>query len=318
MVQLVKRMVKYRSSAYPELLFVHDWLLTLACRRAKLTPEGSLCDSLEESLYKARKRRQRVYDSGGERDAVLLGAPKPITNEEEAAVLWSPGAVACANPASMRGLPYLLGQDRTMADDGWPVFADTPEEQRAGCILHALGVEGPLGAGKDGVAVTLQKFVRADLPVRDTLSCTQCLTQTRKNNEWAIVNYKLEGEDQVVKDQLYICHFLFFVRAELCGVGIADAPAAAPLKLGVARVYECEGVSGAGVRPADPAINMLHEFVRVPDLTPDPVINPGYTGLFALDLRTIDSQVVPTKEVDGSRCFAIASKLSGRTAGVKR
>ena len=100
-------------------------------------------------------------------------------------------------------------------------------------------------------------------------------------------------------------------------VGAVQVDSSAPLKLGIARLYECVERFVPGVRPADADIQRLHSFVQVEDVRPVPE-NAAYAGVYALDLRTIDSQVVPTKEKHNSRYFSVANKLSGRTAGVKR
>lgn len=320
MVQLVKRMVKYRSTAYPELLFVHDWLLTLACRRVKLTVEGQHCVSLDEALAAVQKKKQREHDMAGPKDALLLGAPRTVSAAEEGEVLYT-APLGAAGDGELQGLPYLLLNDQTLSADGWPVFANDLDEVRPMHILKSLGLQGPLGAGEQGVSVELTKFVRADLPIGESISSLQCKSQKRKNNQWCLLQYLIQDQAGEVQACLYVCHFLYFMRAQLkrsAGlVGAVQVDSSAPLKLGIARLYECVERFVPGVRPADADIQRLHEFVQVEDVRPVPE-NAAYAGVYALDLRTIDSQVVPTKEKHNSRYFSVANKLSGRTAGVKR
>lgn len=328
MVQLVKRMVKYRSTAYPELLFIHDWLLTMACRRVKLMPDGKHCLTLDEALFIAKKKHLRQHDNVVADEALLLGAPKPLSPEEEKQVLCTPAdapAAAMAPEDSLDGLPFLLHTDQELERDGWPVFRGASNEDRCRDILHELGLQGPAGPGREGASVELDKFLRADLPIGEAVSSEQCKTQTRKNNQWALIQYTIEHDDGRLEKCLYICQFLYFVRARFRGNVLPEGatPAGKPqrvpavLKLGVARVYRCEEVHGPGVRPADSGIGRLHEFVRVNGIDTLQE-NCAMEGLYVLDLRTIDSQVVPTRPRDNIRYFTVANKLSGRTAGVKR
>lgn len=325
MVQLVKRMVKYRSTAYPELLFVHDWLLTLACRRVKLTPDGCHCVSLAEALRAVKRRRQCSRDMPLPDQALLLGAPKKVDAGEKGEVLWSPTPGASGDAQLMKGLPLLLFEDTTLLQDGWPVFKDTEAAEREGLILHELGLEGPLGAGKAGVEVELQKFTRADLPIGDTMSSVQCKTQTRKNNQWFLIRYSVAYADGRTEMKVYVGQFLYFVRATFTSSMLpegayrpgCDRQHPADLRLGVANLYTSVDQHGPGVRPADPGISRLHEFVKVDKLDPS---KPGtrFEGVFVLDLRAIDSQAVPTRERNDTRFFCVSAKLSSRYAGVKR
>lgn len=324
MVQLVKRMVKYRSTAYPELLFVHDWLLTLACRRVQLTAEGQNCVSLDEALGAVRKKKHRQHDTARPDDALLLGAPHVVSEADEREVLHN-GALNVEGDQlqepELQGLAYLLLNDRSLGAEGWPVFEDDIDQIRPMHILRAIGVEGPLGAGAQGVYVQLTKFAKADLPIGEAISSELCRFQRKKNNQWCLIQYMIEDQDGQVKAQLYVCHMNYFVKAQLMQsiglLGLTKEPVSDPLKLGIARLYTCTEKFVPGVRPADPDIQRLHEFVEVSDVRPV-AENAAYAGVFAIDLRSIDSQVVPTKERGQGRCFAIANKLSGRMAGVKR
>lgn len=325
MVQLVKRMVKYRSTAYPELLFVHDWLLTLACRRVKLSPDGCHCVSLYEALRAVKKRRLLSRDEPLPGQALLLGAPKKAEDAEKAQVLHIPPMSATDEDIVLQGLPQLLFEDTTLLVDGWPVFKDNAEDQRPGLILHELGLQGPLGAGKEGVKVVLQKFTRADLTTGDTVSSVQCNSQRRKNNQWFLIQYSVEHADGRKERKVYVGQFLYFVHAAFtCNMLPEGATRAgsdrhhpSDLRLGVANLYSSEDQHGPGVRAADPEIGRLHEFVKVARLDPSRA-GSTFEGVFVLDLRTIDSQVVPTRERDDTRYFCVSSKLSGRYAGVKR
>ena len=325
MVQLVKRMVKYRSTAYPELLFVHDWLLTLACRRVKLSPDGCHCVSLYEALRAVKKRRLLSRDEPLPGQAVLLGAPKTAEDGEKAQVLHIPPTSATDEDIVLQGLPQLLFEDTNLLVDGWPVFKDNAEEQRPGLILHELGLQGPLGAGKEGVEVVLKKFTRADLTTGDTVSSVQCNSQRRKNNQWFLIQYSVEHADGRKERKVYVGQFLYFVHAAFSCNMLPEGAARAgsdrhhpyDLRLGVANLYSSEDQHGPGVRPADPEMGRLHEFVKVAGLDPSRA-GSTFEGVFVLDLRTIYSQVVPTRERDDTRYFCVSSKLSGRFAGVKR
>ena len=323
MVQLVKRMVKYRSTAYPELLFVHDWLLTLACRRVKLTPDGWNCMSLYEALQAKKMRKRGEHDVAGVQEALLLGAPKECDIDEVRQVLYTP--TLGEGGEELQGLPQLLIDDCDLLQDGWPVFIDEDKHNRGGLILHELGLEGPLGNGREGASVSLQKFTRADLPIGDTVSSVQCKSQTRKNNQWFIVYYAEEDNEGHIEMRVYVGQFQYFVRAEFKGNVLPEGATCpgqrrrfpAVLKLGIAKLYTCEDMHGPGVRPADPGINRLHELVRTDRLD---ACHPRtqFVGEFVLDLRSVNSQVVPTRERNGARYFCIANKLSGRFAGVRR
>jgi len=334
LVQLVKRMVKYRSTAYPELLFVHDWILALAYRRVRLTEDGASCCSLEEALEAVREAKRRIHDTlASDDDALLLGAAKPLTEHEVNQVLpQAPAQFIVGDQQHVQGLVYLLLNDPDLSKDGWPSHPSAVRITRHASILQALGQDGPLGEGTEGVSVSLQKFFRAHLPIGETVSCVQCTTQRKKNNQWAMVEYVIEdgaGNEQLVP---HVVHFQYFVRAVYTtadGTNTVTRPAAiglpfgtlpkpaVPLRIGMARVYRCEVVSGPGVRPADAEVCRLPELVKVVNVAPVST-NIAYTGDYPLDLRTINCQLVPTKEAGGARYFMVANRLSGRSKAIRR
>lgn len=341
LVQVLKRMIKYRSTAYPELLFVHDWLLILACRKARRTEEGKDLATLDEALEQLRAAKRKQHDVPDAEGTELLGAAKDVLDEEKAHVL--PEYVPPASPldaVKARGLPLLLMEDPSLDKQGWPTFRTYPHQARVKWVYAELGLGGPMQSpqpvGRGPLLwVEIHKFTRALLPINEAISCVQCRTQTKKNNQWGLVVWDVEGADGGV-DSTEICavHFQFFVQAKYRtrsgsdrarkghgAVGVAP-PRAEALKIAVAHVFKCRMVEVPGMRPlnektAEQLRQDLPEIVKLDDTRPV-TSNAAYCGVWVLDLRTVNSQLVPTKDRLGSRNFMSSNKASGRNVAVKR
>jgi len=342
MVQLLKRMIKYRSTAYPELLFVHDWLLVLACRRVRRTVEGKDLETLEEALESIRAAKRKVHDQPDAAGSYLAGAAKEVEEEEKTKVLppyeAPAGILDVVEPA---GLPLLLHTDPALASEGWPTFPGDPPGTRADWIYSELGLGGPMEAeqpvDEDPCTwVQLRKFLRARLPVDESVCCTQWKAQRKKNNQWGLVIWKVQGGMGEQEDELCAIQFQYFVQAcfktkDLTdrasqGLGIlhlGHVPAkASTLKLAVATVFKCVSVQGPGMRPLSErtpqqVAEELPELLKLGNTSPSPT-NPAFCGTWVLDLRSINSQLVPTKDRNGKRSFMNVSRASGRTTAVKR
>ena len=76
LVQLLKRMIKYMSTAFPELLLIHDWLLVVACRRVRRIEERTDLQTLEEAIESIRAAKRRTHDTADEKGCVMFGAPQ--------------------------------------------------------------------------------------------------------------------------------------------------------------------------------------------------------------------------------------------------
>jgi len=341
LVQVLKRMIKYRSTAYPELLFVHDWLLILACRKARRTEEGQDLTTLDEAmeLLKAAKRRQ--HDVPDDEGTELLGAAKKVTDEEKPQVLPQFEQPACIlDSAKASGLPQLLMEDPNLDRQGWPTFRAYPPQSRLKWVYAELGLGGPMAEPQlEGetplVWVELHKFSRAMLPINEAISCTQCRTQTKKNNQWGLVVWEVEGVDGGVdRTELCAVQFQFFIQAKYKTKSGSDRARkghgtvgvrphkAEPLKVAVAQVFQCQAIEVPGMRPlseqtAEQWRQNVPEIVKLRDTRPL-ACNEFYCGEWVLDLRTVNSQLVPTKDRSGCRNFMSSNKASGRNVAVKR
>jgi hypothetical protein len=321
MVQLFKRMIKYRSTAYPALLFVHDHMLTRACERARRSHEDQ-CLSVDEALEAVRATHRVQHDEAVPEHAKLLGAPKIVTPAERQAVLHPQHG-----DGSATGLGRLLYDSPKLEDEGWPALAGMSAGQsRQRAILRALGLPTNIGAGDDSVIVQLQKFVRAELPVGDAISSEQCRSQGRKDNSWCYISFGLhDGQTEHC-----VCHFEYFVKATFTtrdglNVAVGCAEPASPLRLGVGHLYHCEIVDTPGARQPDAALGRPPEFFRVRNLATagENRADSPYLGKWVLDLRTFTTQLVPTRELRmgggaAGRCFMTANKASGRTTSWSR
>ena len=347
MVQLLKRMIKYRSTAYPELLFIHDWLLVLACRRVRRTEEGKHLKTLEEMLEDLRAAKRRRHDTSEDDGTHLLGASKKVTEEEVAEIL--PPYIFPALPTNpvdkqLAGLPRLLHSDPDLDARGWPTFRGDTTESRVKWIYSQLGLGGPhaeleLEGARKRITVNLSKFTRAQLPIDECVSSTQCRAQWKKNNQWGLVVWEVQGTGEdglaaTVDTELCAVQFQYHVladymttdqgrRARLGAGAPGEVPRdAEPLRAAVANVFVVHALQVPGMRPAhekteEQLQTELPEIVHLESTIPD-ADNPAYCGVWVLDLKTINSQLVATKDVSGCRNFMIGNRSSGRTCAVKR
>lgn len=315
-------MIKYRSSACPELLFIHDLLLYMACQQLKRTRLGAFMMSMSKAIKKAkarsksaRKRKRRRNANRCVRDDVLLGKGQDLTVSEVDAVLPQHDMIH-----GLGGLPYLLYSDPRLDDLGWPAFPDLPEGVgRLWAILQELGLPAFGNPGDPGVRITLHKFTKAILPVGDTVSSVQCTTQRTKDNRWCHVQYT-DADGGPLE---YIGLFQYFVLALYCAPGptnhLGGARAeAAPLRLAVLNLYDCEAVSPPGSREPDPTVGRHAEIYRVQEEPgPSGVPQLPCSGQWIVPIDMLQSQLVPTKKLAGGMYFMWANKASGRTGPVQ-
>lgn len=280
--------------------------------------DGVYLISMAEAVkqVKAERRRRRRPERDTQTDEFLCGAPRKVSAAERDDVLppWE-------GQGELSGIPYLLYSDPSLHDEGWPTARFLPDGMfKKALVTRQLGLHA---AGIDGlphVAIELQKFVRAILPVGDAVSCVQCKTQYRKDNSWCFVEYITADGGSLQ----YVGHLDFFLKAEYTTAdGFNLAPAcrrpAQPLRLAVLRLYECEcDVFTPGLRHADPELGRPPEFIRIPN-TAAQGEPPHYecAGQWVITLETLTSQLVPTRERPEGRYFMWANKASGRTAPVK-
>jgi len=184
MVQVYKRMIKYRATAYPELIFINAYLLQRACLQILRCAAGAHIVSMAVAVKAAQENRRRRHRNTVARqvDDYLLGAPKHLSEAERYELLPTPSP---SRPADLKGLPYLLYSDATLGEKGWPAYDMLPDGRiKMTMVLKAMGLSANGEPGDEGVELSMQKYVRAELPVGDTVSCVQCTTQSRKDNSW--------------------------------------------------------------------------------------------------------------------------------------
>lgn len=320
MVQLYKRLIKYRSTALPELIFVNDHLLLRVCLRLMLALGSDslkvLSEAVQEARIARRKRQGQTEDTG---DDCLLGAPRRLSADEQAEVM----PPASGQPkVQVKGLPYLLAAEAELEQDGWPVGNGLPTATtRARSIMRRLGYTVGPRPGDEGVLLRLKKYVRAALPVGDTTSCLQCLTQSRKDNSWFLIRYVCTDDGTL----LFIGHVRYYVLANLeTGRTATPLPQAtelaAPLRLAVADLYSCQTLGGRAVRPPCADTGRPPEFLTVANLerSGEHRADKPYAGTWVVDVRSITCVVVPTKEIGTRRYFMVANKASGRVGRLKR
>ena len=316
MVQFFKRTIKYRSTSFPELVFLHDYLLIKTCVLLLRSADGEYLISLEQAMKDEKRRRRRRRRRAARPDDGLCGAPKDLTQEDLDLMFpqWEEGE-------ELGGLPYLLYSDLSMHDLGWPTCRLLPNGSfRQGHLLRSIGIDAHGIEADDGVYVFCEKHVRANLPVRDAVSCVQCKTQQRKDNSWCFVVYEEPGGNSLY----YVGQLQFFVRAQYCTEdGFDWAPGCAvpaeTLQLAVIRLYECDTeVFTPGVRLPDPELGRPPEFIHIPNTGPaggEPYFESA--GTWVVELKTLKCQLVPTRVSEAGQYFMWANKASGRTGPVK-
>lgn len=319
MVQLYKRLIKYRSTACPEKVFVNDHLVQTACLRILISSGGGALQSLTQAISEAqikrvkRKGRSRAHAA----DDCMLGAPQSLAQVEKEEVIPPD---AGANGKELTGLPYLLVSETDLSEMGWPTYGHLPTTRARGwAVMRGLGVEACGRPGEQGVQIKLHKYLRANLPVGDAASCLQLKTQFRKDNSFAYIEYTAADPDGGLLR--YIAQFKYFVMAERIktvhrSVFEAEKHSAKPLKLGVVNLFHCQVIEAAWIRQRDDAVGRTSEFMAVTDLSTD---SRAFAGAWVVNLATVRVQVVPTREVNGHsiRYFMVADKASGRTGSMR-
>lgn len=320
MVQLYKRLIKYRSTAAPELIFVKDHLLVRVCLRLLLALGSDSLKVLADAVHEARlARRTNPSQSDETAEDCLLGAPRSLSADERIEVL----PPACGQPkVPVTGLPYMLAAEAELEKDGWPVGDGLPTAvTRTRSIMRRLGCTVGPRAGDAGVTVRLKKYVRAALPVGDTTSSLQCKTQRRKDNSWFLIRYECTDGG----DLLFVGQVRYYVLAQLkTADGVNLLPEAtkfsAPLRLAVADLFSCQTLGGHAVRPACADTRRPPEFLTVANLERigEKRADKPYAGTWVLDVRSITCVVVPTKKIGTRRYFMVANKASGRVGRLVR
>lgn len=328
MVQLLKRLSKYRATCDPEAVFVNDQLLRRTCLLLHHDPEteGATRETMQEAADRergdrSRRRRQRTQDTDTEPDDRVFGRGKELDQQELAEVL----PTSYSGEGEPSGLPYLLLQEDALQHQGWPTYAVLGAgESRAVAITRALGlpVGGDVDPSRTECTVHLRKFMRATAAVGDVLSCAQQTTQGVKDNKWCLLAYKVQvnppGGTSYDRTDYYVGQFQYLLRAWLETpdgleiVASCEQPAET-LYLGVADLYHCDLPQTPGARPPDDVLRRPPEFFRVREGQRG---RSPFAGRWVVDLDSLPCQLVPTTQIGGSRFFGTANKASGRTVHV--
>ena len=327
MVQLLKRLIKYRSTKSPEKVYVNDELLRRTCMRllhCSETSEAAML-SLQEAVATAKRRRCKRsqgrapagdFEAAGGDDDRVFGAGKPLDAEETNEVM----PLGYAGVGELTGLPYLLYHQADLQDDGWPTHPVLGAGYgRKEAIMRGLGlpVDGTVVADRQVCEVRLRKFLRGRALVGDVLTCAQHTGQGKKDNRWCLLKYHVvdEGADRG-HDRYYVGDLQYIVRARLStadGTGICSTCTvqARDLYLGVTDVYDCSTPYTPGCREADEVLNRAPEFFRVDGVHHR---SPAYTGRYVVDIDAMAGQLVPVKRTAGGvQYWQTANKASGRT-----
>ena len=286
MVQLMKRNVKYRSTAYPELLFVNGWMLTQAVKRMR-SEHPEHCKTFEQwvPLYSDRPLDAEEYDN--------------ILRPLNGAQLLGLGKV----PSELvyKSCMAMLCKVINTATDDWYTNA------------------GWLKGGKDGITpsyahATMHLFAKAITPSNDLITSTMCHSQFRKDNSWAYVRFDLPHG--VV--QHCIARMKFFARAvyEKPDGSLLNEHGIQPLtlRLAVCDLWECTIAEGKGLMSSfDITVPDMFKVANLGTKACNAVDKGGlYHGEHMINILEFHTQVVPTLELAGTRLFCTASKASGR------
>lgn len=328
MIQLLKRLTKYRATCDPEAIFVNDQLLRRTCMLLVHDPKtsGLVCESLDEALLRVRAERSR--QRRGVRDEELtqpddrvFGRGKELTPRERAEVL----PVDYTGEGEPSGLPYLLLQEASLELKGWPAWVRLDGTGGRGAAIHrslGLPIHGAVDEEAQEGTVLVRKFMRAAAAVGDVMSCAQQTTQGVKDNKWCLMAYTIattQPDGNVVETvDYYVGELQYLLRATLRPVdGLYTAASQRrrlqPLYLGVADLYRCDMPDTPGARQPDAVSRRPPEFFRVTRARRG--VGP-YAGRWVLDLDSVPCQLVPTVELGGVRYFQTANKASGRTVRV--
>lgn len=333
LVQLLKRLIKYRSTSCPEMLFVNGFLLVRACRQMLLQKGGDALMEMEaavahaKKLRQQRRRRRRALPADVPSGCGFEGAASELEPAEWAAVLPS-----YAGEGPVPGLPAVLENAPDLEQDSrWPTHPDEPDlDKRRAAIVRELGLSCEGEDPCEGLAVHLCKFKRATLESGDRVSCLQNHSQPRKDDTWCLVHYLEPGRAGRLKSVPYVGRFQFFVQAVIrtenglhCPARLAVANADAdlpdfasdPLPLAVVSLYRCSLPRTPGLRQSGPT--RAPEFIRVEDIGTGSSEGASHAGTWLVLLWNIDCQLIPMKPVGKSRYFMSQNKSSGRSRAVR-
>ena len=336
LVQLVKRLIKYRSTGCPELLFVNGHLLLRACRQMLLAKGGSALREMEDAVQQARqeRRKQRRQRRALPADVQsgcggFEGAARPLEATELDAVL-----APYDGNGPVTGLALVLETSPELEEeDRWPTHpSEVDPTVRRDAIVTELGLPCAGVIRDDSVSVHVCKFMRATLRDGVSVSCHQNRSQFQKDDRWCLMHY-LEGPDGSEVSVPYVVYIHYFVQAVIrtengldCPPRIAetagDRPdpvdiASSPLALAMVDLYACTVVQHApGLRPPSPY--RPPEYVYVPDLRPchSPLAG-SHAGRLLVLLDQIDGQLVPVQQDGVARYFMSHGKTSGRTGAIR-
>ena len=336
LVQLVKRLIKYRSTGCPELLFVNGHLLVRACRQMLLAKGGAALMEMEDAVRQAKsarrkRRRQRaplpadVPNGCGD----FEGAARPLEEDEMDAVL-----APYSGEGPVIGLPLVLETSPELEEEArWPTNPTLPDlSVRRVAIVTELGLPCAGVVPDEGVSVHVCKFMRATLRSGDSVSCDQNKSQREKDDRWCLMHY-LEGPEGGEVSVPYVVYVRYFVQAVLVTDNGLDCPAriagelgedtdpedvpTKPLPLAMVDLYACTVVQRApGLRPA--SHSRPPEMVYVPDIRP-PSAAPrsSYAGSLLILLDHMDCQLLPVRPDGRGRYFMSHGKMSGRTRAIR-
>lgn len=333
LVQLLKRLIKYRSTGAPELLFINGYLLVRACRQMLLQKGGAALLEMEEAISAAKLARRKRHRKRASLPADVAGvngfegAATELEQEELKAVLPPYSGVG-----PVTGLACVLETMPELEDtDRWPTHPHEPDgDTRRAAIVRELGLQCGGEEAWDEVTVCMCKYKRAITPTGDRVSCTQYKRQARKDDAWCLMHYLEPGPGGVVVRVPYVVHIDFFLQAVMRTANGLDCPArvavlggnqdlpstaATPLGMAVADLYACILPDTPGLRPLSPT--RPPEYICVPDMRSGVGAGRSYEGSWLILLDQIDCQLVPVKQVGKSRYFMTQHKSSGRTRSVR-
>lgn len=320
MVQLYKRLIKYRTTGAPELVFVNDHLLLQACLRIVFAVGSDTLLDLPDAVRAVKLKRKKVPPNPLDPpDAILLGAARDVEAYEADDVV---PPLTGERGVPVTGLPYMLAAQPELKDEGWPVGHILPGlTSRVKYIMRRLGYTVGTRPGDAGAWVRMKKYVRAALPCGDTASSLQCLSQSRKDNSWFLIQYECSDGGRL----LYIGQVRYYVRVQLKtadGTGMLPhgTTFALPLRLAVVDLFTCQTLAGRSVRQACADMQRPPEFMTVATLerTGESRADKPFAGTWVVDVRSITCVVVPTKAIGARRYFMVANKASGRVGSLRR
>lgn len=270
LVQEYKRFIKYRSTAFPEHLFIGDQNLLRACSFIRILGAGGGVKTLDELVaeIKALWRRDRPGTEAGDRKLpspeTLLGAARDPTDSDVAKIL--PPFPRAVNH-QLKGLPSLLHSTPGLeAEDRWPAFPDLHPVPRRSAIYKELGLAaGATRPGVEGTQVVLRKHLRGRVRSGHDVGSAQNRRQRGGGDRWALVFYEETRGGSHVKVP-YLASVQFYAEAYLVtanGRGCpdrlsanGDADPSSPLALAVVDLYTCEAVTGPALRPGNAALEI--------------------------------------------------------------